>query len=116
MRDPVPNIDLRLFAKIQPNPFNCFGGNASRMDRQTDRQTDSKLNNRLLYHEEMATADIPRLGKKNAREQRGRGWKGRRSRPEGSRAGDKVLGEGTAGLHLHQLAGPGSAVSSLTGV
>ena len=31
--------ELRSCAKCPPNPFNSFGGDASRTDRQTDRQT-----------------------------------------------------------------------------
>ena len=41
---PVPETDLHLCAKFQPNLFSGFGGYASR----TDRQTDSKLNIKKL--------------------------------------------------------------------
>ena len=68
----------------------CSVGPTSRRDRHSTAACNS------------VCTDMPRLGKKNAWEQRGRGTKGRGSRPKGSRTGNGVLGSGQQ-APSHQL-------------
>jgi len=45
----VSGTDHRACVKFHPNPFSSFRGDASRTDRQTDKQTNSKLNIRHCH-------------------------------------------------------------------